>query len=142
MTLIMTKSERENFLSDLHVGIFSISRDGRAPLTAPIWYSYQPGANILVGMGRNSRKGKLLRKGGWVCLCVQDEAPPYKYVSVEGVVVKIESTDTDRDTRPMAIRYLGEAMGNQYADQSNDEGSIQVEIEPRVWLTTDYSKMG
>ncbi len=141
MTLIMTKSERETFLSELHVGIFSIGREGRAPLTAPIWYSYQPGGNILVGMGKNSKKGKLIRKGASVSLCVQDEAPPYKYVSVEGTVVKIEPTNTDRDTRPMAIRYLGEAMGNQYADQSGDENSIQVEIQPRVWLTTDYGKM-
>lgn len=142
MTLIMTKEEREAFLADLHVGIFSVSREGRGPLTAPIWYSYKPGGNILVGMGKNSRKGKLMRQGGQVSLCVQDEAPPYKYVSVEGTIVKIGPTDTNRDTRPMAIRYLGEDIGNQYADQSHDDDSIQVEIEPRVWLTTDYSKMG
>ena len=33
MSLIMTKQERETFLADVHVGIISISEDGRGPLT-------------------------------------------------------------------------------------------------------------
>jgi len=37
MSLIMTKQERETFLADVHVGIISISEDGRGPLTVPIW---------------------------------------------------------------------------------------------------------
>jgi len=141
MTLQMTREERDTFLAGLHVGILSINREGRGPLTAPIWYSYEPGGNVLVGMGRDSRKGKLITEGTWISLCVQDEAPPYKYVTVEGPVVKVEDTNTDRDTRPMAIRYLGADLGNQYADQSSDENSIQVQIEARHWLTTDYSNM-
>ena len=43
MSLKMTKEEREAFLADLHVGVISIARDGRGPLTVPIWYDYEPG---------------------------------------------------------------------------------------------------
>ena len=46
MSLKMSREEREAFLADLHVGIVSISRHGKAPLTAPIWYDYKPGGKV------------------------------------------------------------------------------------------------
>jgi nitroimidazol reductase NimA-like FMN-containing flavoprotein (pyridoxamine 5'-phosphate oxidase superfamily) len=35
MSLIMTQQEREAFLADVHVGVISISDEGRGPLTVP-----------------------------------------------------------------------------------------------------------
>ena len=140
MTLKMSKEEREAFLADLHVGVVSIGRQGRAPLTAPIWYSYEPGGSVRIGLSRNSRKGKLIQPGTLISLCALDEKPPYKYVTVEGPVVSITDTDNDRDTRAMAIRYLGPDLGNTYADQSTDGDGIQVEFTPQIWLSTDYGK--
>ncbi|MBQ75079.1 MAG: pyridoxamine 5'-phosphate oxidase [Gammaproteobacteria bacterium] len=137
----MNRNEREAFLADVHVGVISIPREGRAPLTAPIWYSYEPGGEVLVGMGRDSLKGRLISEGVVISLCAQDENPPYKYVTVEGPVISVTETDSERDTRPMAIRYLGKELGNQYADQSVSEGNIQVRIKPEVWLTVDYGKL-
>ncbi len=49
MSLAMTRQEREAFLADLHVGIISIDEPGRGPLTAPIWYDYEPGGERAVG---------------------------------------------------------------------------------------------
>ena len=46
MSLAMTKQEREGFLADLHVGIISITEEGRGPLTVPIWYLYEPGGEV------------------------------------------------------------------------------------------------
>ena len=40
MSLVMTRQERERFLSDLHVGIISVPEEGRGPLTVPVWYAY------------------------------------------------------------------------------------------------------
>ena len=141
MNLKMSRNEREAFLADVHVGVISIPRQGRGPLTAPIWYSYELGDEVLVGMGRDSLKGQLITEGAVISLCAQDEKPPYKYVTVEGPVISVTETDSERDTRPMAIRYLGKELGNQYADQSVSEGNIQVRIKPEVWLTVDYGKL-
>ena len=141
MNLKMSRNEREAFLADVHVGVISIPRQGRGPLTAPIWYSYELGDEVLVGMGRDSLKGQLITEGAVISLCAQDEKPPYKYVTIEGPVVSITDTNTDRDTRPMAIRYLGQELGDQYADQSSDAGNIQVRIKTEVWLTVDYGNL-
>jgi nitroimidazol reductase NimA-like FMN-containing flavoprotein (pyridoxamine 5'-phosphate oxidase superfamily) len=79
----MTKQEREAFLADVHIGVISIAEEGRGPLTVPIWYAYDPGGDLHIITGRESRKGRLLARAGRFSLCVQTETSPYKYVSVE-----------------------------------------------------------
>src|SRR5262245_65477596 len=97
MSLIMTKQEREAFLADVHVGIISIAEEGRGPLTVPVWYAYDPGKDLRIMTGRDSRKGRLLARAGRFSLCAQTESPPYKYDSVEGPIVYTESEDIMRD---------------------------------------------
>ena len=138
--LRMTQSERESFLADLHVGVLAIPSDG-APLTAPIWYDYEPGGDIWVLTGPSSLKGKLLSEGLKVTMVAQQEALPYAYVSVEGTVTAIEP-QADGDTLKMAIRYLGEEMGRGYAEANAAGESVRVTIRPDRWLTVDYGKSG
>ena len=61
MSLAMTKQEREEFLAGVHVGIISITEDGRAPLAVPVWYAYEPGKDLRITTGSGSRKGRLPR---------------------------------------------------------------------------------
>jgi nitroimidazol reductase NimA-like FMN-containing flavoprotein (pyridoxamine 5'-phosphate oxidase superfamily) len=144
MSLAMTKQEREAFLADLHVGIISVEQAGRGPLTVPIWYDYEPGSELWLVTDRSSRKGKLLEAAGRFSLCAQTEAPPYKYVSVEGPIVGIEASDLERDLRPMARRYLGEKLGDRYVAETADDrergDSMCVRMRPERWLTVDYAK--
>lgn len=120
MSLSMTKKEREAFLADVHVGIISISEEGRGPLTVPIWYAYDAGGDLRIMTGRESRKGRLLARAGRFSLCVQTETPPYKYVSVEGAIVSSEAADIERDLRPLARRYLGEKIGDRYVEETRN----------------------
>ena len=144
MSLAMTKDERERFLAALHVGVISIEDPGRGPLTAPIWYDYTPGGEIRVITDRDSRKGRLLAVGKRISFVAQTESIPYQYVSVEGPVVAIEPADSARDTLPMAQRYLGKELGQQYVAATGAErearGSILVRMRPERWLTVDYKK--
>jgi nitroimidazol reductase NimA-like FMN-containing flavoprotein (pyridoxamine 5'-phosphate oxidase superfamily) len=144
LSLAMSKTEREAFLAALHVGVISIPDPGRGPLTVPIWYGYEPGGELWVLTDRSSRKGKLLAKGTRISLCAQTEVPPYQYVSVEGPIVAIEASDTERDSRPMAHRYLGKDFGDQYVAATSGEreagGSVVVRVRPERWLSVDYKK--
>jgi nitroimidazol reductase NimA-like FMN-containing flavoprotein (pyridoxamine 5'-phosphate oxidase superfamily) len=141
-SVTMTKDERESFLADVHVGVIAIPEPGRGPLTVPIWYAYEPGGELWVLTDRTSRKGRLLAMQQRISLAAQTEAPPYKYVSVEGPVVAIEPADVERHGRPMARRYLGEQLGDQYVAMTASErdGSIVVRMRPERWLTVDYAK--
>ncbi len=144
MPFAMTKKEREAFLADVHVAIISIADGERGPLAVPIWYDYEPGGEAWILTDRGSRKGKLLEAAGRFSLCVQTEAPPYKYVSIEGSIVAIEDYDVEKHLRPMARRYLGERLGDSYVEQTASDpesgGGVLVRLRPEQWLTVDYSK--
>ena len=142
MTLQMSRDEREAFLADVHVGILSLPEPGRGPLSVPIWYAYEPGEEIRIMTGRDSRKGRLLQLGTRVSLCAQTETRPYKYVTVEGPVISIDPRDAEQDLRPMASRYLGPEQGEQYAAAASgsETDSVLVRIRPEHWLSIDYSK--
>jgi hypothetical protein len=110
----------------------------------PVWYAYDPGGDVRIMTGRESRKGRLLAQAGRFSLCVQTESPPYKYVSVEGAIVSTEAADIERDLRPLARRYLGKEMGDRYVEEtrnlSTHNDNVLVRMRPERWLTTDYSK--
>lgn len=91
----MTIEQREQFLTDLRVGVLSIEQSGRGPLTAPIWYGYEAGGDLWFLIGPDSRKARALEQVERISLCVQCEQPPYRYVSVEGPVIARECSDAE-----------------------------------------------
>jgi len=144
MSTRMTQSEREAFLREVRVGVLGLTDGERGPLVVPVWYAYTPAGEIHVVTERSSRKARLLAEGRRISLCVQDEAPPYKYVSVEGPIVGIERSELERDERPLAHHYLGREAGDHYIEstiQDRDaDAMIRVRMRPERWLTVDYSK--
>ena len=144
MAAPMSKEEREAFLADVHVGVIGLEREGRAPLTVPIWYGYERGGELWIMIESGSVKERLIERTGRFSLCVQSETPPYKFVSVEGPIISVEPSVIERDERSMARRYLGEEMGAVYieaikADPANGPG-IVVKMRPEAWLASDFAK--
>jgi PPOX class probable F420-dependent enzyme len=138
----MSAAEREEFLADVHVGVLSAAVGPAArTLTVPVWYSYQPGGLLTVLTGRRSRKSAAVRAAGRFSLCVQDDRPPYRYVSVEGPVVSEDELDP-AERRAMARRYLGAAGGDHYvADNPDPEhGNVAFRMRPERWLSQDQGK--
>ena len=138
--LTMTKAEREAFLAELHVAVLAVNGEGVPSLT-PIWYSYEPGGDVLISTAGDSPKTALLRAAGRASVCVQTEAAPYKYVVVEGPVTIEDGVDSAW-RRALAHRYLGDELGDMYTDATMDSesGSVTVRITPGRWRTTDYAK--
>jgi len=143
MSLRMTQQEREEYLSGLHVGVISIEQDDAPPLSVPIWYDYDPKVGVWVLTVKDSAKGRALEAARRYTLVAQDEQPPaYRYVSVEGPVIETRPADKEKDSRPMARRYFGEQLGDQYVDGGSDEGSLVYVMRPERWRTVDYRKLG
>ena len=138
----MTDDEREEFLAALHVGVLAVERPDGPPLAVPVWYSYEPGGDVVVLTSHASLKGRLLAEAGRASLVAQQEDLPYKYVSVEGSI-EIDRLGAD-DARPaveaMAIRYLGEQMGKGYAASNPGDDEIRVRLRPDRWFSVDYGK--
>lgn len=142
MSLAMTRSEREAFLAEVHVGVISIGRGDRAPLCVPIWYDYTPEKGLWVITAKDSEKGRALAAAGRFALCAQVETPPlYRYVSVEGPIVSVGPAELEAHRRPMAHRYFGAALGDQYVAGEAGYDNLVFTMTPERWRTVDYAKL-
>jgi hypothetical protein len=65
-----------------------------------------------------------------------------KQVSVEGPIVAIEDANVERDLRPLARRYLGPHIGDEYVEKTRSKhaDNILVRMRPERWLTVDFAK--
>lgn len=135
----MSRAEREAFLADVHVGVLTVvAGEERGPLATPVWYSYQPGGLVSVTTGGNSSKAKAIAAAGRFSLCAQDEAPPYKYVTVEGPAV-IEPADLAERTA-IARRYLGPEGGDAFIAANPDVDDVTIRMTPEHWHSADFGK--
>ncbi|SFT47591.1 Pyridoxamine 5'-phosphate oxidase [Actinopolyspora lacussalsi subsp. righensis] len=141
MDLAMSREEREKFLAETHVGVIAVpdDRTDLAPLQLPIWYDYRPGGEIVLLTERVSRKAELIRLAGRFSCCVQDERPPYRYVSVEGPVVAEEDVDPD-EWEALAHRYLDadEAASYLAANRHQLRDNATFRMRPEHWRTADF----
>ncbi len=134
----MTDAERDEFLDGVHIGVLSIARDGKGPLSLPVWYTHDDG-DIVMLMSNSSAKARLLREHGRASFLVQDERPPYRYVSLEGPVTIVNEP---HDVTEIAVRYLGPELGARYAASNppSDDSAV-VRLTPERSLTCDYGKL-
>jgi hypothetical protein len=143
----MTQQEREAFLAEPHIGVISIARgDNRPPMSTPVWYDYEPGGNITFftgSTGTKPQKVKLLEKSGVLTFCAQKEEFPYRYVTVEGTVVKADKPPTADQIIAIVRRYLGDDRARGFVDmvlgKPNDE-RVVFAVRPDRWLTSDYTE--
>ena len=145
--LSMSRKEREEFLAETHVGVLSVAEEGgRAPLSIPIWYRYEPGGAVHFITDNNSRKAALMKKAGRATLVAQNETLPYKYVTIEGPITITREYDRVRDIDEVAYRYLGREVGEMYLKSSADDyagaDNVLVKITPQRWGSADFSKLG
>ena len=141
MSLAMSKAEREEFLAGAHIGVLSVVEADGGPIGVPLWYFYEPGADIRVLVDGESRKGRALSATGRFSLCAQSEELPYKYVLVTGSVGEAR-TATDEERRALAYRYLGPEFGEQYLTATQEQAGSEVlfSLHPEQWMTVDYAK--
>jgi PPOX class probable F420-dependent enzyme len=139
VSVTMSSAEREAFLSEVHVGVLTVvAGAGRGPLAIPVWYSYQPGGVVTVTTGGGTAKARAIAAAGRFTLCAQDEAPPYKYVTVEGPAV-IEPADLAERTA-IARRYLGREGGDAFMAANPDADSVAIRMTPEHWQASDFGK--
>ncbi len=130
MALAMTKDEREAFLADVHIGVLSVSSPGRGPLSAPVWYSYEPGGDITILTGTNAPKTLMMREQGRATLVAQTEQAPYSYVTVEGPVI-LGPLEGD-DSLKMAVRLPRSGNGQTVRQRQCRRRQLEGPLDART----------
>ena len=107
----------------------TVRADGR-PHVAPVWFTFD-GDDLLFNTGETTVKGANLRRDRRVALMVDDEEPPFAFVSIEGDVSLSDDLDTMRywATR-IAARYMGEDQADAYGRRNAVPGELLVRVRP------------
>src|SRR3972149_2766871 len=115
----MNRAECERFLAGRYVAVLAtLGPDGQPALT-PIWYLYREGL-FYMRTGLESIKAKNVRRDQRVTICIQDERPPYKSVTIHGRA-SIEPEEEGLDAA-IARRYLGAVGGAFYLRTAREGG--------------------
>lgn len=138
-TFRMSAAERAAFLAARRVAVLAVEREDASPLAVPVWYGVNSEANIVVWTELGTVKERLIRASGRFTLVVQDEEPPYAYLSVEGSAT-IRDDVTPDDIRPIVARYVAaDEVDTHIAGAFNDQ-AVLVTMRPTRWFSADYNK--
>jgi PPOX class probable F420-dependent enzyme len=134
----LSKEEIEAFLRQPIVAVLATVGPDGEPHAVPVWYEYEDG-QIIVHTAPNSRKHRNLRRNDRVSICVDTKTAPYRAVVVYGRASLEEGMDEER-LRRMAVAYLGEALGNRYADTFGGQPTVIVRVRPERIVSWDYGR--
>jgi PPOX class probable F420-dependent enzyme len=107
------------------IGVVRI--DG-SPHVVPIWIA-RDGDQIVFTAGANTVKGKAILRDGRVSLCLDNETPPFDFVTINGTTTT--SIDPD-EVLEWATRIAGRYMGSEQAETYGRRNAVPPEMVVRV----------
>ena len=127
---VMSEAEWKAFLMEQpRTGKLATTRKDGRPHVAPIWYDLDDDGSIVFTTGADTLKGRSVRRDPRVCLCVDDERPPFSFVIVEGEVEISEDLD---EMLVWASRIGGRYMGAENADAFGRRNAVPGELLVRL----------
>jgi PPOX class probable F420-dependent enzyme len=127
----MTPEEWRSFLAaGTRTGKLSTVRPDGSPHVVPVWFVLD-GDDLVLTTGRETAKGRNLVRDGRAALCVDDERPPFGFVTVWG---RTRLSGDPAEVREWAgrigARYMGEDRADEYGERNAAPGEILVRLTP------------
>lgn len=106
-----------------------VAADG-APHVAPIWFVLD-GDDVVFNTGADTGKGRALAREGRASLVVDDEAPPYSFVKLDGPVTLSDDLDeVRRFATTIGGRYMGAERAEEFGARNGVPGELLVRLHP------------
>ena len=129
---VMSEEEWRAFLTQQPrtAKLTTVRKDGR-PHVAPIWIDVDDDGTVVFTTYAESLKGKSIRRDPRVCLCVDDDRPPFSFVIVEGTVeISEDLDDLLRWAKRIGGRYMGVANAEAFGNRNAVPGELLVRLRP------------
>jgi PPOX class probable F420-dependent enzyme len=108
--------------------------DGR-PLVAPVWFVVEDGT-VLFNTGKDTAKGRAIRRDPRLVLCVDVEEPPYGFVQVQGTATVSEDPDElIYSATAIGARYMGADRAEEFGRRNGIRGELLVRLRPTKVIT-------
>jgi PPOX class probable F420-dependent enzyme len=127
----MTTEEYRAFLLERPrtAKLATVRADGR-PHVAPIWFDLD-GDALVFTTWHTTVKAANLRHDSRICLCVDDDAPPFAFVIVEGTAAFSEDpAELRRWATSIAGRYMGSEQAEAFGRRNGVPGELLVRVTP------------
>jgi PPOX class probable F420-dependent enzyme len=136
----LTAEQRNFLLGQVRTGkLATVRKDGR-PHVVPVWYELD-GDKLIFTTGEKSIKAANIRRDPRVCICVDDETPPFAYLQIEGIADLSANIDELLfwATR-IGGRYMGADLAEAYGKRNGVEGELLVRVTPtRILFEKDIA---
>jgi PPOX class probable F420-dependent enzyme len=143
----MSKKEIRKFLmQDTFTGkLATVKKDGSSHIV-PIWFVLDVSNKKSAGVGRRgedediifttngtSIKAKNIRRDNRVSICVDDQTPPFSFVTVYGIakIQRCKQNELFRFATKIARRYMGKDNAELYGRRNSTAGEVLVRIKPK-----------
>ena len=139
----MSKKEIKKFMMN---GTFTgklatVKKDGRSHIV-PIWFvldnghrsrNSSIGDDIIFTTGSASVKAKNIQRDNRVSICVDDQIPPFSFVTVYGTakIHRCKQRELFRFATKIAQRYMGKENAELYGRRNSTEDEVLVRIKPK-----------
>lgn len=105
----------------------TVRADGR-PHVAPVWFDLD-GDELIFTTSTESAKGKNILRDPRVMISVDDEHPPFAFVSIEGTAIAVENSEHLLFwTTRLARRYMGNERADAYGKRNAGPGELLIRV--------------
>ncbi len=137
----MSKKEIKKFLMQgtLTGKLVTVKKDG-SPHVVPIWFTLDDTAvnadnasvDIIFTTGSKSVKARNIQRNSTVSVCVDDQIPPFSFVTVYGIakIQQVNQNELLNWATKIAERYMGKDNAKAYGRRNSTAGEILIRINP------------
>jgi PPOX class probable F420-dependent enzyme len=141
----MSKAEIGRFLmqSTFTGKLATVKKDGSSHVV-PIWFvldNRNSGrdkiGDIILTTGDTSVKAQNIRRDNRVSICVDDQIPPFSFVTIFGTakIYPYNQKEVLKWAIKIAERYMGKKNAKAYGRRNSGEGAVLVKINPTKIIT-------
>ena len=134
----MSKGEIKKFLMQgtLTGKLATVKNDGSSHVV-PIWFTVDTGnsgrkGDIIFTKSSTSLKARNIQRDNRVSICVDDQMPPFSFVTVYGIaeIKEYKQNDLFKLATIIAERYMGKRNAEAYGRRNSTEGEVLVRVKP------------
>jgi PPOX class probable F420-dependent enzyme len=108
----------------------TVRKDGR-PHVIPVWVDVDDERRIVFNAGEESLHLKAMRRDPRVSLCIDDDTPPFSFVTVAGTAELVDDLSVVREwAARLGGRYMGADQADAYGERNGIPGEYLVRVTP------------
>lgn len=129
---------REFLLEGTRTGKLATVREDGRPHVVPIWFILRDGHTVF-NTSDTSVKATNLARDSRAALSVDDQTPPYSFVTVEGTAtLSADDPDLEEIATEIGARYMGSERAEEFGKRNAAPGELVVRLSMNKVISAEH----